>query len=313
MAPDVQAGQYRYDITVLRGTAKETVRVPIFRQENFGKQMAIDEKQIGEEMHTIISNRETGKIAVLAQSVSSLPLKKLLEQYPQACREVEVVTRDMSVTYTKVCNDVFENASQVADKFHVVRDLMETIQAVRIRYRQEILREQRLARQKRKQSKDNQIEGEQVAECELSNGETALEALARSRYLLFKYRNDWTCSQANRADALFEKYPEIEKAYNLACHFRSWIKSENVGKRMGLITAELNQWFRYVDEAEIEELLNFKNTIERNILSVLNYFRFGATNAMAENLNSRIQRFIMINQGSRHREFFYFRMANYFS
>lgn len=309
--PQTQERQNQHDISIQRGSAKETVRVPIFKPENFGKQMAIDEKQIGEEMHTIISNRQTGKIAVLARTVTALSLKTLLEKYPQVCRGVEVITRDMSATYTKVGNEVFENASQVADKFHVVRDLMESCQAVRVRYRQEILREQRITRQKQKQQKEGP--GTQPIENELSNGETPLEALARSRYLLFKYRHQWTNSQQNRAEALFEKYPEIEKAYNLACQFRVWIKAENVGKKMSQITNELNQWSKNVDESEVEEILNFKHTIERNLLSVLNYFRFGVTNAMAENINSRIQRFIMINQGTRHREFFYFRVANYFS
>jgi transposase len=309
--PKIQESQYQHDIVIQRGSAKEIVRVPIFKAENFGKQMAIDEKQIGEEMHTIISNRQTGKIAVLARTVTALPLKTLLEKYPQVCRGVEIITRDMSATYTKVGNEVFENASQVADKFHIVRDLMESCQAVRVRYRQEILREQRLTRQKQKQQKEEPYT--QTAEKELANGETPLEALARSRYLLFKYRHQWTYSQQNRAEALFEKYPEIEQAYNLACQFRVWIKAENVGKKMSQITNELNQWFIKVEESEVEEILNFKHTIERNLLSVLNYFRFGVTNAIAENINSRIQRFIMINQGTRHREFFYFRVANYFS
>ena len=39
------------------------------------------------------------------------------------------------------------------------------------------------------------------------------------------------------------------------------------------------------------------------MLPVLNYFRFGVTNAIAENINSQIQRFIMLNQGARDREF----------
>lgn len=312
--PATQKLQNQHDIVISRGNAKETVRVPIVKPENFGKQMTIDEKQIGEEMHTIISNGQTGKIAVLARTVTAFPLKTLLERYPQECREVEILTRDMSATYTKVGNEVFENASQVADKFHIVRDLMESCQAVRVRYRQEILREQRLAREKQKQQKQQKEDTIiQHFENELSNGETPLEALARSRYLLFKYRHQWTNSQQNRAQALFEKYPEIEKAYNLACQFRVWIKAENVGKKMSQITNELNQWFKKVDESQVDEILNFKHTIERNLLYVLNYFRYGVTNAMAENINSRIQRFIMINQGTRHREFFYFRVANYFS
>jgi len=45
-----------------------------------------------------------------------------------------------------------------------------------------------------------------------------------------------------------------------------------------------------VEQDDIDEMLNFKSLIERNMLPILNYFRFGATNAKAENLNSQIQR-----------------------
>ena len=151
----------------------------------------------------------------------------------------------------------------------------------------------------------------------LSNGETVLESLARSRYLLFKYPNEWTSSQQKRANALFEKFPEIKKVYDRCCEFRDWMKKENVGKSIRLIKDELWAWMLKVEQDEVDEMLNFKSMVERNMLPVLNYFRFGATNAIAENIlvlctkyavNSQIQRFIMINQGVRDREFFYFRM-----
>jgi len=36
---------------------------------------------------------------------------------------------------------------------------------------------------------------------------------------------------------------------------------------------------------------------------IINYFVKGNTNAKAENINSKIQRFIMMNQGTRDKEF----------
>ncbi|MDR2887941.1 MAG: transposase [Bacteroidales bacterium] len=111
----------------------------------------------------------------------------------------------------------------------------------------------------------------------MENGESLLEGLARSRYLLFKYPDDWTVSQRNRALALFNKYPEIRKAYDAACRFRNWMKKENVGRRMSLVKHELSEWIEQVEENDIDEMLNFKSLIERNMLPVLNYFRFGVT------------------------------------
>ncbi|MDR2684589.1 MAG: hypothetical protein LBB53_04320 [Prevotellaceae bacterium] len=53
--------------------------------------MAIDEKQIGEEMHAIISNRETGKIALMVRSLRYSDLQKLLNCEESFCREVETL------------------------------------------------------------------------------------------------------------------------------------------------------------------------------------------------------------------------------
>jgi transposase len=313
---------YEHDLTISGG---ETVRVPIYKPENFGVSMAIDEKQIGEEMHTIVSNRKTGKIALMARSMQYADLRKLLDKESMTCRQVETLTRDLSPLYAKVGNELFFNSSPIADKFHVIRSLMDACQDVRVRLRQDLLRERRLKHQAhKKQEKERKKEclatGKEYVnqafkyeEEELSNGETLLEALARSRYLLFKYSDDWTLSQCRRADALFEKFPEIKKVYERCCQFRNWMKKENVGRSMLLIKTELQVWMNEVDRDDIDEMLNFKSLVERNMLPVLNYFHFGATNAIAESINSRIQRFIMINQGTRDREFFYFRLGKYFS
>jgi len=313
---------YRHDLQLEDG---KTVRVPIYEPENFGKDMAIDEKQIGEEMHTILSNRQTGRIAMMVRSMRYEDLQKILDLESLTCRGVETLTRDLSPLYAKAGNDLFFNSSAVADKFHMIRCATEACQDVRVRLRQDMLRDRRLKHQQhKKQEKEREKEcktyGKEYVredfkyqEEELTNGETVLEALARSRYLLFKYPQDWTHSQQNRANALFEKFPEIKKVYDRCCEFRNWMKKENIGRSISNLKNELKEWMLKVEQDDVDEMLNFQSLIERNILPVLNYFRFGATNAIAENINSQIQRFIMINQGVRDREFFYFRVRNYFS
>ena len=313
---------YRHDLQLEDG---KTVRVPIYEPENFGKDMAIDEKQIGEEMHTILSNRQTGRIAMMVRSMRYEDLQKILDSESLTCRSVETLTRDLSPLYAKAGNDLFFNSSAVADKFHMIRCATEACQDVRVRLRQDMLRDRRLKHQQhKKQEKEREKEcktyGKEYVredfkyqEEELTNGETVLEALARSRYLLFKYPQDWTHSQQSRANVLFEKFPEIKKVYDRCCEFRNWMKKENIGRSISNLKNELKEWMIKVEQDDVDEMLNFQSLIERNILPVLNYFRFGATNAIAENINSQIQRFIMINQGVRDREFFYFRVRKYSS
>jgi transposase len=313
---------YQHDLQLPNN---ETVRVPIHEPDNFGKEMAIDEKQIGEEMHTIVSNRETGKIALMVRSLQFKDLEKILDANSLHCRGVETLTRDLSPLYAKVGQKLFPNSSSVADKFHIIRSLTEACQDVRVRLRQDNLREKRLKYQEHKK-KEKERKNKCVAAGEkfvsqkfkyqeetLSNGETVLETLARSRYLLYKYSTQWTASQKSRANALFEKYPEIKTVHNRCCEFRNWMKKENVGQCMIEIKEQLDKWKKQVELDDVDEMLNFKSLVERNQDYILNYLRFGATNAIAENINSQIQRFITINQGTRDREFFYFRIRKYFT
>lgn len=64
----------------------------------------------------------------------------------------------------------------------------------------------------------------------LENGDTLRQLLARSRHLLFKQRSKWTYSQKQRAVILFERYPLLEKAYDLSIDLgRIYSKTKDKG------------------------------------------------------------------------------------
>lgn len=320
-----QQSLFEHDLKVNAGDGVRTVRVPIYEVENMGKHMAVDEKQIGEEMHTILTNRDTGKIALLAQSVKFEELSQLLAQDTFVNRSVDTLTRDLSHTYRKLGDYSFFNASHIADKFHIIKNLLDALQSVRIRYRQEFLREKRLAyeahkmeeRQRRQDAENGGLQYKRknfvYQYDKAQNGETVLELLARSRTLLYKYPSQWTASQQQRAKALFARFPQIQTAFQLACDFRKWYQKEQVGKPKQPIISRLLQWYREVQEADIDEMLNFKSSVERNQLSITNYFSKGYTNALAENINARIQQFISANKGTRDINFAYFKIKKRFA
>ncbi len=66
----------------------KTISVPIFKEVNFGERMAIDEKHIGEDFYTIISNRETGKIAMLCDIIKFIELKQVLLEHASVLSRV---------------------------------------------------------------------------------------------------------------------------------------------------------------------------------------------------------------------------------
>ena len=325
LEPDVQEKLHKYDIKLREKGIEKEIRIPIVKPENIGANMAIDEKQIGEEMHTVLSNRDTGKIALLALTLKAKELSLLTTLFEGKGYDVKTVTRDLSNSYDWFCRTAFPNAGHIADKFHIIKSLLDACQDVRVRYRQDILRDKRIKHEQHKQQEEQrklqcELEGERFVkkkfiynEQKTENGETPMELLARSRFLLFKYEHQWTDNQKQRAETLFKLYPEIEQVYKLSCQFREWYKKENIGKDQTAINLELNDWYRQVEKTDIDEILNFKSLVERHEPIIKRYFEKGYTNAIAENINGKIKRFIMINQGTRDREFFYFRLSNYFS
>ncbi|PWA03885.1 transposase, partial [Flavobacterium psychrotolerans] len=54
----------------------------------------------------------------------------------------------------------------------------------------------------------------------MTNRDTLKQLLARSHYFLYKNKSKWSQNQIERANLLFELYPDIQKAYNLTQELR---------------------------------------------------------------------------------------------
>jgi transposase len=290
------------------GKAK-IIPVPIFAPENLGENMALDDKNIGGEGYTVLSNKETGKIALLAMTTKSTILCAILNKISASLLfKVKTISKDLAQNYDWVARTVFLNAVRIADKFHVVTLGMEALQAVRIRYRQERLSFERKRKEEWKKA-EKQIKDIPALNA-LNNGDTHLELLARSRYLLFQFESEWTEVQAERAKLLFEHYPEIEEAYGIICAFRNFYKCK-IGQNHNARDS-LDKWYEKAGSSKIEEIVNFIDTVKNHEGEIMNYFDEGHTNAFAESLNNKIQSFVRSNYGIRDREFFHFRLWKHF-
>ena len=302
-----QGGQlHRHDIQS-RG---QTIRVPIVQPEHIGEQMAIDEKHIDGEFYSVLTNKQTGKIALLAQTVRNEEIGRILRPYTEQRFGVKVLTRDLANQYDWVGRTCFPNAMQVADKFHIIREALNQLQAHRISFRQSLLTQRRQAWQAHKQQK--KTTPFTYSEEKLENGETHLELLARSRYLLYTFPSEWSATQKARANVLFTHYPSIKVAYELICRFRRWYRKHFVGTPRQVLTGRLTTWYALVEKADILEINNFKSLVERHQGVILNYFVAGHTNAIAEANNKKLNTFIRANQGIKDKDFFFFRIKNYF-
>lgn len=123
--------------------------------------------------------------------------------------KVEEITLDLAGNMSLIAKRCFPNATLVIDRFHVQQLATEALQEIRIKHRWEALDAENDAIDDARKTKV--VYTPEV----LDNGDTIKQLLARSRYLLYKHEQNWTPEQAKRAAILFERYPDIKKAYDL--------------------------------------------------------------------------------------------------
>lgn len=283
------------DVDVETGEILKTKTVSVFKPDNLGASMNIDEKMIGKRYCTILSNTETGKIALLIETMKPYLVKKAIELFGEKPLEnVKNICSDMSPMYKKLCKEVFTNAKLTVDKFHVIKQILEILQLMRLKLKNEL-----------KKNNENQI---------INNlGWTKVELLEKSKYILYKSKITWGMDERLVAMELFRHLPQLETAYNLVEEIREWYDKKNIGKPRWWLKKQLGDWMQSTEKSGITEFKSARKMFTTHENEIIQYFENGHTNAKAENLNAKIQRFIINNYGLRDRDFFYYRVQVYFS
>ena len=278
--------------------------------ENMGPFLSIDEVCLSHgELYTVLTNKtakgKKGTIVAILKGTNSESIIPLLKQLPaKACNKVTEITLDLAGNMSLIARNCFPNATIVIDRFHVQQLATEALQEIRIKYRWEAIEEENNAIEIAK--KDKKVFNPEI----LSNGETLKQMLARSRYLLYKSENNWTEEQSTRAAILFDRYPDIKKAYSLAQKL-SWIYS-NTKEKIYAYT-RLAKWHEDVEQAGFKSFNTLSRTIINHYRKILNYFDNRSTNASAESFNSKIKAFRSQFRGVRNVNFFLFRLSKLFA
>lgn len=140
---------------------------------------------------------------------------------------------------------MFPKAALVIDRFHVQQLAFDAVQELRIHYRWEALEAESMAIE---MCKVNKYPYEPTL---LRNADSLKQLLTRSRHLLFKQKSKWAPSQQQRAELLFELYPDLENAYDLA---RGLGDIYNSGKDKMVAFKKLALWFNAVEDSGIGSL-----------------------------------------------------------
>ena len=156
------------DLIITEQGKKKTLRVPIYELRHMGPQMCIDEKNINGECYTILSNAQTNKIALMAHTLKTKHLARLLSKMDTS--GVKSVSRDMAHNYDWLVRQSFFNAYHVLDKYHVVKQGLDAVQSIRISLRQAELTKRREYQEKYPKSKYEEVQH--------ANGDTTLQPIS---------------------------------------------------------------------------------------------------------------------------------------
>lgn len=278
--------------------------------KNISPYLSIDETALSNgELYTIVTNKgakgRKGAIVAMIKGTIAEDIISVLKKIPERLRKtVQEVTMDMAANMQLAIKRCFCNAHRVIDRFHVQKLAYDAVQECRIKYRWEALDAENEAIKHAKKNKTI-FRGEV-----LSNGDTLKQLLARSRYLLFKHHNKWTEVQKNRAELLFERYPELKRAYKLSLRlgeiFKVCKSKEQAFKRLAL-------WYNDVEDSGIEAFRTVSRSIQVHYLSILNFFTNRSTNASAESFNAKVKAFRATSRGVRDVKFFLFRLSKIYA
>jgi len=166
------------------------------------------------ELYTILTNkaakgRKGSIVAIVAGTKAETVIDVLQKIHVNLRKKVREITLDMAANIELIAKRAFPNATRVTDRFHVQQLASEALQKIRIKHKWEALDAENEAIELA-----NTINTEYIPRM-LPNGDTLIQLLARSRYVLYKKEKDWTENQKQRATLLFELCPDIKQAYDL--------------------------------------------------------------------------------------------------
>lgn len=256
-----------------RSHAREYLIYP----ENISEYIAIDEVTLSKgELYTYLTAKDKmQRNGTLIGSIRGTKAEDIIAygmQIPLSQRQkVKEVSLDMAPNMKLAAQTLFPHAKLVTDRFHVVKLVLEALQQIRIKYRWQAIED----------------ENRQIAKCRknkvkfqserLANGESRKELLARSRFLLFKFKSEWTLNQKERAKILFREYPKLRDAYLKTLSFRRIYNKLCIKKAK----TRFNKWIHEVKQLKQDEFNTAALSIQYHLPTILNFFINRSTNAFA--------------------------------
>lgn len=234
-----------------------------------GNNLSTDETCLSSgEVYTFLTNKEghdgSGTMVAVIHGTKAETVIAVLEMISCLKRkEVEEITLDLPASMMLIARTVFPKARITNDRFHVQKLYYDALDELRISLRW-------MARD---------LENEEIRQCReermqyvpfrYANGDTRKQLLTRAKFILTRHESKWTASQRWRADIIFEFYPELKEAYQLAMEFTGIYntKSQKDAARLNLA-----KWFDKVSKLAGNSFQTIIETFTNHYDTILNFF-----------------------------------------
>lgn len=222
------------------------------------KRIAIDEIAImkGHKYLTIIRDYDSGVTIkmVLGRKYEDV-LQALLELGKEKLAKIGFASMDMWDPYIRAIKEACPNVVMIFDKFHVVKKINEALDKVR------------------------------KSEFASASDEERLN-MKRKRYIILHREKNLNSEQKEALNQLIKSNEKLHKAYLLKEQVLSIF--EDTRSTFDQIKLRFSQWMENILSNEMEEFYDVVKTIQNYYEGVMNYFKYGMTNAIAEGFNTKI-------------------------
>ena len=273
--------------------------------ENLGESLSIDETCLSSgEVYTFLTNKASkggrGTLVAVVRGTKAEDVIRVLEKIDFSKRKtVKEITLDLSSSMMIIARTGFSKALITSDRFHVQKLYYDALDDMRIAYRW-------MARDRENEEmKEAKAKNEIYKPFRYSNGDTRKQLLARAKFILTKHKSKWTESQRLRAKIIFENYPELKKAYNLAMELTDIYNAKSIKDAARL---KLAKWFNEVEKLGVDNFYTVIDTFKNHYDTILNFFVNRATNANAESFNAKVKSFRAQFRGVTDIPFFLYRL-----
>lgn len=251
--------RYKIDWKTVKRIDKEYIKtmLPKINELNI-RRLAIDEIAImkGHKYFTLIRDYDTGAtLRIILGRGYDETCTALASLGEEKLAKIVFASLDMWDPYVKALKELCPNVKLVFDKFHVVKKVNEALDKVR-------------KKEFAKASDEERIE------------------MKHKRWIILKREKNLGKDEKETLNQLMRNNERLYKAYLLKEQILSIFSETNCC--FDEIQERIKQWFENILNYEMEEFEGVMRTMQHYFYGILNYFRYGMTNAIAEGFNTKI-------------------------